>query len=62
MVSEELKVGDVVYLKSGSPPLTVAQVAGRSVSVTWMESGKFTHDLSLNAACFTKKKRDTFYD
>ncbi len=32
-----LKTGDVVYLKGGSPALTVQEVAGNDVHVTWFK-------------------------
>ena len=36
-----MKVGDVVYLKSGSPPLTIVQLNGGNASVMW-----FAHEMS----------------
>lgn len=35
----ELKPGDVVRLKSGSPGMTVEAVSGRSVSCAWFVDG-----------------------
>jgi hypothetical protein len=46
---EEPKVGDVVYLNSGSSPLTVVKVVRNHVSVSWPDDDGFTAD----AECFT---------
>ncbi|MBN8547163.1 MAG: DUF2158 domain-containing protein [Ignavibacteria bacterium] len=38
---EELKLGDVVYLKSGSPGMTITWVENDSCEVSWIDkSGK----------------------
>lgn len=37
MTDNQFKVGDVVFLKSGSPPMTVSELhIDNKVSVTWM--------------------------
>ena len=34
-----MKPGDIVYLKSGSPALTVTRVYGDMAEVTWLRAG-----------------------
>lgn len=55
-----MKQGDVVYLKSGSPELTVTTVdpeneATVEVGVAWMD-GSIVRHTSFPAACLTKTK------
>ena len=51
----EIKVGDIVYLKSGSPKLTVDKVNGSDITVVWFASEfdfKFT---LINSLVLTKE-------
>ena len=51
----KFKKGDIVYLNSGSPPLTVMFYGSddEAVHVTWISDGK-SEETSMNEACFTK--------
>jgi len=48
MKKDEIIVGDIVHLNSGSPDLKVVDVASDKVEVTWMG------DLGLERATFYK--------
>lgn len=45
MAAREFKPGDVVRLKSGGENMTVSEVDGDDVHVTWMDNGKLVHDV-----------------
>jgi uncharacterized protein YodC (DUF2158 family) len=49
------KVGDVVYLKSGSPKLTVTESQSGETKVVWLKHGSEKDTLTLNSACFTSQ-------
>lgn len=39
-MSEQLKPGDVVVLKSGGPKMTIKFIEGEEACCSWFESGK----------------------
>ena len=47
---EPFAIGDVVYLKSGSPPLIVTDVLTDSVSVAWIDAAT-RHQTSFPVVC-----------
>ena len=55
-----IKVGDVVYLKSGSPRLTVIEINGEADGTGWIRAfgmkyeSQQTMDIQLPAICFLK--------
>lgn len=56
----ELKAGDVVMLKSGGQPLTVAEVKGNEVLCLWMgmEGDLFRETLPLAALVQVEEEED----
>ena len=36
---KKIKIGDIVYLKSGSPRLTVEEIDGDEARVSWISDG-----------------------
>ena len=50
-----LKTGDVVYLKSGSPALTVQEVDGEDVYVSWFKGEGFERNRFKIAQLTTEK-------
>lgn len=56
MASENIQTGDIVWLKSGSPSMTVQWVDNSSgnVSVTWYINGKMERD-TFHARSLTKE-------
>ncbi len=46
-----MKAGDLVYLKSGSPKLTVIAVERDHVAVTWMDVDGIQHESFLPSVC-----------
>lgn len=50
------EIGDVVYLKSGSPPLTVGSIISEIHHVTWVDCNNNVNRLALDGRCFTKTK------
>lgn len=44
MRHEDVRVGQPVWLNSGSPILTVTAVVGATVFVSWMDNGRLTRD------------------
>lgn len=54
--TQEFAAGDVVYLKSGSPPLTVkGSFPSGALVVSWF-TGRGTETDVFNPACLTKTK------
>lgn len=54
-MKEEFAVGDTVYLKSGSPRMTVAHVHDEHADVTWITNGGCAVMLqAFKFACLTK--------
>jgi uncharacterized protein YodC (DUF2158 family) len=51
--AEMATVGDVVYLKSGGPPLTVIKTEGdpgdQKVTCSWMNGGIYSHQFPENS-------------
>ncbi len=45
-------IGDIVYLNSGSPKLTITWVIDGWVTVSWVYEGKILHE-EFPMACFT---------
>ena len=39
MDDQSFKVGDVVRLKSGGPPMTVEQTGGKAIRCAWFNGG-----------------------
>lgn len=56
-----LAVGDTVYLKSGSPPLTVTAVADGMVEVAWVALHGHIQTSQFPAACVSTE-RVPFHD
>lgn len=42
---QHFKPGDVVRLKSGGDAMTISNIDGEDVHVTWMDAGKLHHDV-----------------
>jgi len=45
--------GDVVYLKSGSPALTIKSVRGANVEVTWLDGFETPCTAEFPVVCLT---------
>jgi uncharacterized protein YodC (DUF2158 family) len=55
-MSDELQVGDVVYLKSGSPELTITEkLDDGSVTAEWFD-GKLRYSTYFSPVCLTSEK------
>lgn len=59
---EPFQVGDVVFLKSGSPPLVVTALPAHSndgeiekITVTWLDAEHEGHVIVLPAICFQRE-------
>lgn len=52
---KEIKIGDIVELKSGGPKMTVSQINESTVHCYWSESGKIIKD-SFCKTCIQKIK------
>ncbi len=60
---EPFQIGDVVFLKSGSPPLVVAKLPAHSsdgeieekITVTWLDAEHEGHVIVLPAICFQRE-------
>ena len=51
-MERELKIGDIVHLKSGSPDLTVVAISGDNVTTEWISNGnKVTGDFPAACLC-----------
>lgn len=46
-------LGSIVYLNSGSPPLTVTQDGSQSIQVMWVNEKGDRQMMTADAACFT---------
>ena len=58
MSEETFKVGDIVYLGSGSPELIVIHIReDGKVNVVWFDDTKTKQELTLPPACLTYEKR-----
>ena len=44
MANEEIKVGDVVKLKSGGPRMNVSEVEGDKVKCKWVDKNGVPHE------------------
>jgi hypothetical protein len=55
MTAEELRIGDVIYLNSGSPPLTVINPSDGNcqVTVVWLAENKI-QAAAFPAVCFQR--------
>ena len=51
-----MKIGDVVYLKSGSPELTVTDVYLENVQVMWISENDVVQRASFPKACLVVEK------
>lgn len=51
----KLNIGDVVYLKSGSPAFTVQEIDGTDVIVSWFNEGKIERNRLKIAQLSTEK-------
>lgn len=40
----DFEIGDVVYLKSGGPPMTIMYADDKSVMCIWYESGEYVRE------------------
>lgn len=49
-----MKIGDIVYLKSGSPPLTVCKIGNfsREIAVSWINDHFFREEMTAPRECF----------
>jgi uncharacterized protein YodC (DUF2158 family) len=49
-VEDQIKIGDVVKLKSGGVAMAVSEIVGRSVTCQWQDKGKKeteTYDVAM---------------
>lgn len=53
---EEFKIGDVVYLKSGGPAMTVSYVEDNSVEAQWFDEKNKVDFKNFPKATITKTK------
>ena len=54
MLNRSFKIGDIVYLNSGSPSLNVTQVTNDNITVTWMvESNMQVQDFPYQCLSYT---------
>ena len=54
MLNHSFKIGDIVYLNSGSPSLNVTQVTNDNITVTWMvESNMQVQDFPYQCLSYT---------
>ena len=71
MAAEEFEIGDVVYLKSGSPPMTVEETTNNQITVAWFRKdchgmigsselnwGDVYRGYSFNPKCLTKTPKE----
>ena len=54
--NKELAKGDVVYLKSGGPAMTIAKTRNDSYTVQWIDSGENLRTHEFPGACLTQVK------
>lgn len=52
---EQLVVGDVVHIKSGSPKMTIVSIDGEKATVIYFPFGAATH-ISIPLAALEKKR------
>ena len=58
MAQQQLKIGDVVELISGSPDLTVAAINGDMVEVAWINPEDSRHYMeTLPKVCFRRTEK-----
>ena len=62
--NKQFKTGDVVYLNSGSPPLTIVCIDvadeegdGGDVAVAWIDAKGENREATMPVACFTKDRQ-----
>lgn len=48
-----MKIGDVVYLNSGSPELTVTQIKNDQVWVNWLGPNNAVHEAIFPSVCLS---------
>lgn len=54
-MAKDLEIGEIVYLNSGSPPMTVAEISSSdNVEVVWM-SGHEERTSVFPCACVTRQ-------
>ena len=46
-----MKKGDIVYLNSGSPALTITEIVGDNATVTWEHNKEVTQLADFQLAC-----------
>ena len=49
-----MKIGDIVYLNSGSPPLTIRRIGNLSIEITvcWLNEAGFPEEMTAPLECF----------
>lgn len=55
-----MKPGDIVYLKSGSPALTITRVYGDMAEVTWMRTGELLSSGEFPLACLSETNHSSW--
>mgnify|MGYP002373956687 FL=1 len=55
-MENKIQIGTVVYLKSGSPPLTVTAIVGSNAQVVGVLEDGETLTLTLPLACFSTEQ------
>ena len=70
MNGEEFDIGDVVYLKSGSPPMTVEETTNTLITAVWFRKdsrgvalndaiwNESVHRATFNPKCLTKTQKE----
>ena len=53
-----MEVGYVVYLNSGSPPMTIARIEGENCDLIWGMESPQTKTWTLPLACLTQTEPD----
>jgi uncharacterized protein YodC (DUF2158 family) len=48
----DLRIGDIVYLNSGSPQLTVVDFEASMVTVSWRDGNNIVHEHTAPDPCF----------
>jgi uncharacterized protein YodC (DUF2158 family) len=56
-MENEIRVGDVVQLKSGGPPMTVGEIQMEFVRCQWFDSTGVHHLMNFNPRTLTKTER-----
>jgi len=55
-----MKPGDIVYLRSGSPALTVKRVYGDMAEVTWLRAGDLFSTAEFPQVCLSETNHSSW--